>query len=75
MNRRGSGAEDGHYHPPHAVTTGARVLKRASRKERREKTYAYARWPIRTFVNTLVTNTGSQEIHLKRQIPSSYVIN
>ena len=55
MNRRGSGAEDGHYHSPHAVTTGARVFKRPSRKERLQKTYAYARETYGDFTSTLVT--------------------
>ena len=54
MNRRGSGAEDGHYHSPHAVATGARVLKHQSRKERLQKTYAYARETYDGFTSTLV---------------------
>ena len=57
MNRRGFGAEDGHYHSPHALATGARVLKLASRKERLEKTYAYARETYSDFTSTLVTIT------------------
>ena len=57
MNRRGSGAEDGHYHSPHAVTTGARVLKHPSRKERLQKAYAYARETYSGFTSTLVTTT------------------